>query len=232
MSVFTQKVVPADPDVRMVAAERLTFFADAVIAIAITLLALELPMPAGTTNAELLHSVAEHRGEYIAFVISFVVIGAHWDGHHRVFRYVTSLGGRLSRLSMYWLLMQVVTPFATKVLTGDGAFQVRFGFYAAVQAAAGLLFLLMVREIRRNHLYRLGTPPGMFTNAIVRTGVLAGAFLVSIPMSFFTAYSYLCWIAMPVVTAIVMRILRRRAASITTGTGSLPRTQKSSPTTP
>src|SRR4051794_8977616 len=80
---------------RAVAAERLTFFADAVIAIAITLLALELPTPLGSTNHELLESVGEHQGEYIAFLISFVVIGAHWSGHHRVFRHVESIGGRL-----------------------------------------------------------------------------------------------------------------------------------------
>ena len=52
---------------RAVAAERLTFFSDAVIAIAITLLALELPVPSGETNHDLLHSVGELRAEYIAF---------------------------------------------------------------------------------------------------------------------------------------------------------------------
>jgi uncharacterized membrane protein len=201
---------PLDVEVRAIAAERLTFFADAVIAIAITLLALELPRPDGDTNAEVLRSVAEHREEYIAFLISFVVIGAHWSGHHRVFRYVTSLNGRLGTLSLYWLLMQVVTPFATKVITGDGAFQVRFIFYAVVQAIASLLFLLMIREIRRAHLYRPGTPPRMFTYGMLRTGVLAVAFLVSIPVAFFTEYAYVCWAAIPVARMIVERIARRR----------------------
>jgi uncharacterized membrane protein len=199
-----------DQEVRAVAAERMTFFADAVIAIAITLLALDLPVPTGGSNAEVLHSVSEHRDEYLAFLISFVVIGQHWNGHHRVFRYVTSVNGRLGALTMYWLLMQVVTPFATRVLTGEGAFQVRFGFYAAVQATAGLLFLLMSLEIRRSHLYRSNTPADMFVNSMVRTGIIATTFLVSIPVSFFTEYSYVCWIAMPIVSAVVMRILRRR----------------------
>jgi uncharacterized membrane protein len=144
---------------KAVAAERLTFFSDAVIAIAITLLALELPVPHGATNQELLHSVAEDRGEYLAFLISFVVIGAHWSGHHRVFRHVETMGGRLSILTLLWLLMQVITPFATKVLNGDGAFQARFTFYASVQVVAGLLFMAMVLTIRRHDLLREDSPP-------------------------------------------------------------------------
>src|SRR4051794_6272309 len=108
-------------EVRAIAAERLTFFGDAVIAIALTLLALELPLPEGTTNAEVLHSAFEHRESYLAFLISFMVIGAHWRGHHQVFRYVTSISGPVTTLTIYWLLMQVITPFATHVLTGDGA---------------------------------------------------------------------------------------------------------------
>src|ERR1700730_9134627 len=165
-SVAAHSESPDNPDVRSVPAERLTFFADAVVAIAITLLALEPPVPSGLTHSEVLHSVVEHRGEYIAFLISFLVIGAHWNGHHVMFRYVTSLGGGLSGLSMVWLLTLVVTPFATKVLTRAGAFQVRFIFYASLQAAAGLVFLLMIRAIRRHHLYREDTPPAVLSGAV------------------------------------------------------------------
>jgi uncharacterized membrane protein len=197
----------------MVASERLTFFADAVVAIAITLLALELPEPSGTTNAELLQSVGRHSGEYAAFLISFGVIGAAWSGHHRVFRYVTSLGGTLTGLTLAWLLMQVVTPFATRVLTGDGAFQARFGFYALIQFCSGLFFLGMVWEIRHRRLYRPETPPGLLRGAMVRTGVMAGSFLVSIPVSFVTHWAYLCWLLLPFVIAFVSMLVRRTRGS-------------------
>jgi uncharacterized membrane protein len=200
-------------EIRAAAAERLTFFADAVVAIAITLLALDLPVPGGGTNAEMLRSVGGQplRDQYLAFLISFLVIAAHWSGHHRVFRYVTKLGGRLTRLTIYWLLMQVVTPFATRVLTGDGAFQVRFDFYAGVQAVAGLLFLLMLRDIRRHRLTRAETPPGMLADASLRTVTIAAAFLVSIPLSFVTEWAYACWAVIPVAESLVRRLVHRRA---------------------
>jgi uncharacterized membrane protein len=73
---------PAETD--RAAADRLAFFSDAVVAIAITVLALGLPIPTGATNAELLQSAGQHIDDYIAFAVSFVVISAHWRGHHRL----------------------------------------------------------------------------------------------------------------------------------------------------
>jgi uncharacterized membrane protein len=204
-----ETIEEADP--RAVAAERLTFFADAVIAIAITLLALELHVPQGSTNHALLHGLYEARDEYISFVISFYVIAFYWFHHHKVFRYVTVLGGRLVVLSLGWLFLLVLTPFATRVLSGAGGFQVRFVLYAAVQALAGLLWVAMVWEIQRNRLYRSDTPPDLFANAYFGSGALAAGFLLSIPFAFVTDYAYDFWFAVPVLTALVRKLLPRRA---------------------
>jgi uncharacterized membrane protein len=201
-----------EPDPRAVAAERLTFFADAVIAIAITLLALDLPVPDGSTNQELLHGVYLNRSEFISFALSFYVIAFYWSHHHKVFRYVTVLGGRLVFLSLLWLFMLVLTPFATRVLSGgDGGFQVRFVFYAAVQALAGVVWMLMVAEIQRNRLYRPETPPDLFANAYFGTGGLAAGFLISIPFAFISeSYAYDFWIVVPILTVFVRKLLQRR----------------------
>jgi uncharacterized membrane protein len=200
-------------EVRAAAVERLTFFADAVVAIAITLLALDLPIPGGDTNRAVLHDVGAHRDEYFAFLISFAVIGAHWRGHHRLFRYVDTLGGVLPRLTMTWLLMQVITPFTTRVLTGDGAFQVRFIFYAGVQTLSGVFFLLMIREVHRNKLTREDTPPGTLRYATRQSVIIAAAFLVSIPVSFVTEWAYACWLLIPVAGTLIRRITQARSRS-------------------
>jgi uncharacterized membrane protein len=209
MTVSTDQAPSVDEESRAVAAERLTFFGDAVIAIALTLLALELPLPEGATNSALLHSAFAQREGYLAFMISFLVIAAHWRAHHRLFRHVPATSNRLTGLTLYWLLTLVITPFATKVLNGGGAFQVRFIFYAAVQLIGCVLFVGMVREIRRGNLYRKGTPPEIFAQADHGTRVVAVGFLVSIPVSLFTHFAYACWILVPLVDPIVSRRLRR-----------------------
>jgi uncharacterized membrane protein len=195
-----------EPDPRAIAAERLTFFADAVIAIAITLLALDLYVPDGHTNHQVLEEMSAHRGDYLSFAISFYVIGFYWMHHHKVFRYVTVLGGRLVMLTMLWLFVLVLTPFAARVLSGDGAFQVRFVLYAIVQALAGLVWVLMVLQIQRHRLYRGDTPPDLFKNAYFGSGGLAAGFLLSIPFAFFAPdYAYDLWIVVPMATALVRR---------------------------
>ncbi|MEU0531070.1 TMEM175 family protein [Amycolatopsis tolypomycina] len=198
---------------RGIAAERLTFFSDAVVAIAITLLALELPLPEGATSAELLRSLGHHQSEYVAFLISFIVIGGHWRAHHRLFNYVTTLGGGLARLTFGWLLMQVIMPFATKVIAEDGAFEFRFVFYAVVQVVALTLFLLMAWQIQRNHLYRVDTPPELFGAVYRGIGAMAVAFAVSIPVAFFTHWAYACWLVVPFVVNLRSRVRRRTAAA-------------------
>lgn len=190
-------------EVRAVSAERLTFFGDAVVAIALTLLALELPVPEGSTNSELWHSATSHRESYLAFMISFVVIAAHWRAHHRVFRHVTATNSRLTSYTLYWLLTLVITPFATDVIGGRGAFQARFAFYAAVQFAACLLFILMVRELPREGLARPGTPPEVFSRSIRRIGMVALGFLISIPVSLATHWAYACWVVVPLIDSAI-----------------------------
>ena len=78
--------------------DRIIFFSDAVFAIAITLLVLDIKPPvipkeyvAGRLGSELWAL----RSGYFSYVLSFLVIGAFWAAHHRIFRYITGYDGPL-----------------------------------------------------------------------------------------------------------------------------------------
>jgi uncharacterized membrane protein len=178
--------------------ERLTTFSDAVVAIAMTLLALELPVPNGNSNAEVLHQFREHLDDYAAFLISFAVIGAHWFAHHRIFGYVGRLGRRLLQGNMWWLLTIVIMPFATRMLTGDGAFEARFITYAAVQGLAATSLAAIIWETRRSRLLRDDAPAELIGTSLRGLIVVAAGFLLSIPFAFLTQRAYLCWLVIPV----------------------------------
>jgi uncharacterized membrane protein len=190
--------------------ERLVFFSDAVVAIAITLLALDLHVPGGRTTAEFRHDLGRNFDDYLGFLISFAVIANHWFSHHRIWGNVTRVTGRLAQWNMLWLLMIVLTPFATRVIVADGAFPARFGLYALVQALAALFFVLSVHEMDRRDLMRDGTTRELFTRSYLRASAVAVAFLVSIPVAFATHWAYLCWAAAPLASR-VQTLLRDRS---------------------
>jgi uncharacterized membrane protein len=80
------------------ALERLVFFSDAVFAIAITILVLDIRLPAGADSAssrELFLLLAGLWQEYLAFFISFWVIGLCWISHHRKFLHIRRVDNQL-----------------------------------------------------------------------------------------------------------------------------------------
>jgi uncharacterized membrane protein len=210
--------VADDPQVEGNAAERVIFFSDAVVAIAITLLALALPVPGGfdgMTNRQLLHALGNDWGEYFPFLISFVVIANHWAVHRKIFRYVNRLNSKVIVANMVWLLMMIVTPFATRVLEGSGGFGVRFTLYALVQIIASACLLLMSVEIARGDLLRPGAPESARHPDHAPSVAVIIAFLVSIPVSFFTGWAFALWGAIPLLVRVLRRLpgSRRRTTS-------------------
>ncbi|MBB5866988.1 putative membrane protein [Allocatelliglobosispora scoriae] len=164
--------------------ERTVYFSDAVIAIAMTLLAIELPVPQGDTSSQLWHSFTEHLGdEYVPFLISFAVIGLFWFQHHRFFQRVDRASGRLLVVNLACLLVVVVVPFATKVLGGpDTAFGVVF--YAVVMLSWGAVYTLLVVTAQRDGLWRDDLPAGTGRRMITGAAVALAPFALSIPVAF------------------------------------------------
>jgi uncharacterized membrane protein len=95
--------------------ERIAFFSDAVFAIAITLLVVELAVPKGPAS-ELGDALRDLGPKLFAFVLSFLVIGQFWMAHHRVFRHVRRYDLGLVWLNLLYLLGVAFLPFPTALL--------------------------------------------------------------------------------------------------------------------
>ena len=193
------------------AAERLTFFSDAVVAIAITLLAIDLPVPEGITLSEFLTSVRHDDGHYLAFLISFAAIAAAWFDHHDLFRYVRGTDARLKVLNMWWLLSIVLNPFATKLLVVSGqslsVHALKFGFYALLQVLESAMLYAMLRHLIA---CRLADPPRPVVDSLTRKSYsLVLGFGLSIPVFFATTDGWLLWIAGPVLAGLLRHRHRR-----------------------
>jgi uncharacterized membrane protein len=173
-----------------------------VTAIAITLLALDLPTPHGATVSAFWSSVRQNDLTYLAFLVSFITIASSWSDHHDAFKHIRRADARLRTLNMCWLLTIIIVPSATRLLTGNGndsltVHAFRWGFYALVQVLTSAALFAMVRHMISHHLQEPGTgqPDGSASNW--RTyGPMLG-FALSIPVFFATTYGWVLWIVVP-----------------------------------
>jgi uncharacterized membrane protein len=100
--------------------ERLVFFSDAVVAIAITLLALDLRIDkvAGQTHFTASDIFSEWQ-KFLAFLLSFMLIALFWLNHHQFFQLIRKIDEPLVWHNAGWLLFIVLLPFSTTLVSAD-----------------------------------------------------------------------------------------------------------------
>jgi uncharacterized membrane protein len=94
---------------------RIEAFSDGVLAIAITLLVLELSVPEESFN-DLWAGILEQWPSYLAYVTSFLTIGVIWFIHHGMFRRLAFADAMVTRLNLILLMLVALLPYPTKLM--------------------------------------------------------------------------------------------------------------------
>jgi uncharacterized membrane protein len=119
--------------------ERTVFFSDAVFAIAITLLALEIRVPDVPDDPAALRKAFLELGPvFLSFFLSFWFVGTYWVAHHRVFQHIKGYDRRLLFINLLFLMWLVLLPFSSSPLGEYGDQRVVVILYAAHIGLAGL----------------------------------------------------------------------------------------------
>ena len=114
---------------------RILALSDGVFAIAITLLILEITVPA--TTRDLPRALLELWPQYLAYVLSFVVIARFWVAHHLAFRLIARYDTVLVWLNLLLLMFVAFLPFPTAVLGEHNGTAAAAVLYATAVALAG-----------------------------------------------------------------------------------------------
>ncbi|MDY6795857.1 MAG: TMEM175 family protein [Actinomycetota bacterium] len=140
--------------------ERVNGFSDAVFAVAITLLILGIDVPVVKEVSELPSELTSLWPKFLAFIISFALIGFFWVAHHLMFSYLKRYSPGLLWLNLLFLMFIVFLPFSTALMSEYDTSKLAVIFYDANMALASLsLFLLWWYISRGNRLVKEDLDP-------------------------------------------------------------------------
>jgi uncharacterized membrane protein len=191
--------------------DRIIFFSDAVFAIVMTLLVLDIPtpdVPPDSASAELPGLVFALWPKFLSYVLSFIVVGTYWIAHHGTFRYFRSYDRTLIWLNLLFLLSISFVPFPTSLLGEYGEHQFAVVLYAVSMAIPRLLLALLWWHAATGRiLLSESLDPGMSRYQLIRSLAIACMYLLSIVISFFNVTAAICtWVLLFVADSILWRL--------------------------
>jgi uncharacterized membrane protein len=124
---------------------RLEAFSDGVMAVIITLMAIELRAPGGGGFRDL----GRQLPELLVYVLSFIFIGIYWNNHHHLLRAATRISGTVMWLNLHLLLWLSLIPVVTEWMAMHWRDHAPAATYAVVSLGAAAAYTLLQRAIIR-----------------------------------------------------------------------------------
>lgn len=144
--------------------ERVNNFSDAIFAIAITLLVLEVKIPPTDDIESFGLSAAMERliPSFIGLVVSFFVTALYWRSHLTLAQFIKTYDSRMLWLNLWLLLFVVLLPFSTALYSKNFNYNGPFIFYCANLVLIGVFnYLMTIRTIKT-------TSSGLLTDEVAK----------------------------------------------------------------
>jgi uncharacterized membrane protein len=170
---------------------RIEAFSDGVIAIAITLLVLDIRVPQHREETTLREQLVDLWPNYLGFLLSFLVIGIMWANHHEIFGFIAHSNRTLVLLNLLLLLCIGFIPFPTALLAeylGHEGERTAVVVYAGVMMASAFSFNALWNYPRRAGLLDPDADPVGIANIAraFRMGPLL--YTIAFGLAFFTTW--------------------------------------------
>jgi uncharacterized membrane protein len=173
---------------------RIVSFSDGVFSIAITLLVLGMFIPPHVPDIS--NALRHQTPDFIAYGISFAVIGRFWLVHHNFFADLDRFDETLMRLNLLYLAFIGLVPFSSQVL-GDYSSTTSASVLYALNMIAVTLAFAAENHYAHRHGLIAGEERSLDTRLAVRTSLaFAGVFAGSIPVAFLSpTAATIMWLA-------------------------------------
>jgi uncharacterized membrane protein len=190
---------------------RVLALSDGVFAIALTVLVLEIALPATTTSDTLGRELRDLGPKYFAYALTFFTIGTMWLIHRLAFRRIVRTNLTLLVINLLLLMSVAFQPFPTAVLGEFGGDPTAVVFYAcAISVTSVLSTGLWWYASSDRGLLDPNTDPEWIRAGRLRTLIGTIVFLLSIPIAAFAPYvAEAMWCATLPLRLLVPKLLRR-----------------------
>ena len=200
----TDAAVQREQEAELPDVVRLLSLSDGVVAIALTLLVLQLPVPylhpdAQTSASVLASKLSGEADQFLSYLISFYVIAQFWLAHHRVFRHVSGHHEGLAWWNFAFLFTITIMPFSSSLLGEYSGNPLVVDIFALNLLLATLSTQAVIVYGRRRHLL-LPSATGLTIRATrVRVTALVASLVLSMGLAWVnTTVAKYCWILIAV----------------------------------
>jgi uncharacterized membrane protein len=176
---------------------RLEAFSDGVIAVAVTLLILDIHVPEIGRHESLLHALLQNWPHYAAYVVSFMTIGIIWINHHAMIGRLEQADHSILILNLLLLMSIVLLPFATDLmaayLRADHGENLAAGVYSGSFLLMAIAFAALNRHIllARAHMLSAELPLEERRRILARSVSGLAPYLVATILAAVSAYASL-----------------------------------------
>jgi len=185
---WTGADAPVDPVAeRLRSPERVTALSDGVFAIVITILVLEIKVPAHLPTSSLREAFHELRPTLVAWIISFLITGMYWVAHRDIFARVRAVNRDLVWLNLLFLLTTALIPFAASVLGEYPDARIAIQLYGVVVTLTSLLRLALYAYVIRH--------PDLMVTQAPRHRTRQGFFLAALPIVLYLVAIGFAWVS-------------------------------------
>jgi uncharacterized membrane protein len=168
--------------------DRVAFFADAVFAIAMTLLIVSIEVPDLGRDADesraLLDALGDLVPELFGFFLAFLLLARYWLSHHAFFASLRGVDRGLIALNLCYLAFVAFLPFPTALIGRYEQNPISFVVFALALAAISGLEALCLRHAHKAGLFARPLDEATYRYALGQSLVPVAAFVVSIPVAF------------------------------------------------
>ena len=124
-------------------AGRMEAFTDGVIAVAITIMVLDMKVPAGTD----VHALAESAPVFLAYVLSYINVAIFWNNHHHMLHATEHVDGRVLWANLFLLFWITLVPFVVRWIDESHIAPLPAAAYGVVLCMAAIAYLWLERAL-------------------------------------------------------------------------------------